>query len=95
MSYRYIVQRLFFLNKVSKILKKENYDKIIIENHTSLFLSLKWKKNYKKYESKYYYHLHNEILNDYRLYGNNKKVKKNNVRKQLYKKTNEKIFKFR
>lgn len=65
MSYRYIAQRLYYINKVSKILKKENFDKIIIENHASLFLALKWRKNYKKYENKYYYHLHNEILSDY------------------------------
>ena len=65
MSYRYIVQRLVFLNKVSKILKQEDYDKIVLENHETLFLALKWRKNYKKYEGRYYYHIHNEIKSDY------------------------------
>lgn len=65
MSYRYIVQRLNFLNKVSKSLKKNNYDKIVLENHSSLFLALKWRKNYLKYKNKYYYHVHNELKSDY------------------------------
>ena len=65
MSYRYICQRLFFLNKVSKYLKEENYDKVLLENHATLFLALKWRNNYKKYDKRYYYHLHNEITNDY------------------------------
>ncbi len=66
MSYRYIFQRLYFLNKVSKYLKKNNFDKILLENHPTLFLALKWRKNYKKYEGNYYYHLHNE---QNKLYG--------------------------
>lgn len=65
MSYRYICQRLHYLNNVSKYLKKNEYDKVLIENHATLFLALKWRKNYKKYEGKYYYHLHNEITNDF------------------------------
>lgn len=65
MSYRYIMQRLYFLNKVSKFLKANNYDKIIIENHATLFLALKWRKNYQKYKGKYDYHVHNEIKSDY------------------------------
>lgn len=65
MSYRYILQRLDFLRQVSKIIKRDNYDKILIENNPTLFLALKWRKNYKKYEGKYYYHVHNEISSDY------------------------------
>jgi spore coat protein SA len=65
MSYRYICQRIYFLNKVSKALKNDSYDKVLLENHATLFLSLKWRKNYKKYKDRYYYHLHNEITNDY------------------------------
>lgn len=77
MSYRYILQRLYFLNKVSKKLKRENYDKIIIENHATLFLALKWRKNYKKYDGKYYYHIHNELVNSYgcaQIIKNTKKI---------------------
>ena len=65
MSYRYIMQRLHFLKKTSRILKKENYDKIILENHSTLFLVLKWNKNYLKYKDRYYYHVHNEIKSSY------------------------------
>lgn len=65
MSYRYIIQRLYFLNKVSKILKKQDYDKIVIENHPTLFFALKMRRNYLKYDGKFYYHVHNEINGDY------------------------------
>ena len=64
-SYRYIFQRLYFLNQVSKILKKENYDKVLLENHPTQYLALKWRKNYKKYIGKYYYHCHNEFPGTY------------------------------
>lgn len=65
MSYRYILQRLFYIRKVAYFLYKNNYDKIVIENHSTLFMALKKFKNYKKYKGKYYYHLHNVVTNDY------------------------------
>ena len=65
-SYRFIFKRLNYLNKVSKILKKRNYDKILLENHPTEYLALKWRKNYKKYENKYYYHCHNEFPGTYK-----------------------------
>lgn len=64
-SYRFIIQRLDFLNKISKRLKKDNYDKILLENHPTQYLALKWRRNYKKYEDKYYYHCHNEFSGEY------------------------------
>ena len=67
-SYKFIIKRIEYILKVSKILKKNNYDKIIIENNPTLFLTLKLKNNYKKYEGKYYYHLHNEINKFYGCY---------------------------
>ena len=66
MSYRYIFQRLYFLNKVSKYLQKNNYDKVLLENHPTLFMALKKRKNYLKYKDRYYYHLHNEIKSAYK-----------------------------
>ena len=45
MSYRYILQRLYFLRKVSKYLSKNEYDKVILENHATLYLTLKFRKN--------------------------------------------------
>lgn len=65
MSYRYILQRIFFLNKVSKILKKDNFDKILLENNHTLYLALKWRKNYIKYKDRYYLHVHNEVKPTY------------------------------
>lgn len=65
-SYRYIFRRFSYLNKVSKLLKKNTYDKVLLENHPTQYLVLKWRKNYKKYENKYYYHCHNEFIGTYK-----------------------------
>lgn len=65
-SYRFLLQRLHYLKKVSRELKENDYDKVILENHPTQYLALKWKKNYKKYEGKYFYHCHNEIGKTYK-----------------------------
>ncbi len=65
LSYRYIAQRLYFINRVAKTLRDEDFDKVVLENHSTLFMTLKKHDNYKKYEGKYYYHLHNVVTNDY------------------------------
>lgn len=65
MSYRYILQRLYFIWIVSKRIKKDNYDKIILENHSTLYLCLKLFGNYKKYKGKYIYHMHNKLSGFY------------------------------
>lgn len=65
LSYRYIIQRLYYINYVANDLSRRNYNKVVIENHATLFMALKRKKNYKKYKGKYYYHLHNIVINDY------------------------------
>lgn len=65
MSYRYIVQRLHYLAKVGKSLHQNDYDKVILENHATLFLTLKKFDNAQKYAGRYYYHLHNEVTYDY------------------------------
>ena len=64
-SYRFIMQRLDFLNKVSRNLKNYDYDKVLLENHPTLYLALKWRKNYIKYDGRYYYHCHNEFPGTY------------------------------
>lgn len=65
-TYKYIFQRLYFLNKVAKKLHISNeYDKVILENHPTLFKCLKKYKNYEKYQNRYYYHLHNTMINDF------------------------------
>ena len=55
-KFRYIFQRFDFFNKCSKKLKINKYDKVLLENHTIMYLSLKWRKNYLKYKNNYYYH---------------------------------------
>ena len=76
MSYRYILKRLYFIDAVAKKLNSENYDRVMIENHATLLITLKKKNNYRKYEKRYFYHLHNEQNN---LYGCEEVIK--NVRK--------------
>ncbi len=64
-SYRYIFQRLFYLRKCSKLLNKNDYDIVLLENHPTEYLVLKWRKNYLKYKDRYYYHCHNEFPSTY------------------------------
>lgn len=69
MSYRYIVQRIYYINQVAKSIKKNEFDRVVIENHTTLLSILDKYKNDVKYKDKYYYHAHNLITNDF---GNKK-----------------------
>lgn len=64
-SYRFILKRLYYLNKVSKKLKINDYDKVLLENHPTQYFALKWRKNYIKYKNNYYYHCHNEFPSQY------------------------------
>lgn len=63
--YRHLVSRLIYLYKVSAILQKNDYEKIIIENSAPLFLALKWNGNALKYQDRVFYHLHNEVKKGY------------------------------
>lgn len=65
MSYRYILQRIYFINQVSKDLSHNCYDSVIFENHPTLLNALKKYNNFEKYKDKYYYHAHNEIFNTF------------------------------
>lgn len=60
-TYRYIAQRYFYLRKVSKLIARRNFDKIICENHPTQLKVIKWNNNSAKYAGRYYYHCHNEI----------------------------------
>ena len=75
-SYRYIFQRLSYFRKCSTYLKKNDYDKVLLENHPSMYYTLKWKNNYKKYEGRYYYHCHNEFPSCYGMKDIMEKTKK-------------------
>ena len=61
MAYSYIFQRLKYYKQISKLLHKNDFGNIVLENSTGLYLALKWKKNYIKYKNKYYYHCHNKV----------------------------------
>jgi len=65
MSNRYILQRLYFIYRAGQLFHERDYDRVIIENHATLFMALKSHKNFVKYKDRYYYHLHNEVRNSY------------------------------
>lgn len=71
MSYRYIAQRLWYIRKVGKALSKDDasgkapFDKVMIENHATLFMTMQEYGNAERYTGKVYYHLHNEVTNDF------------------------------
>ena len=65
-----------FLNGISKQLKKNDYDKVLLENHPTQYLCLKLRKNYIKYKNRYYYHCHNELPGTY---GCNEIIKDTNT----------------
>lgn len=59
-SIKSICSFSWFIFKNARILKKNEYDYVIIENTARLFWSIKLFGNRKKYKGKVYYHLHNE-----------------------------------
>lgn len=61
LSWRYVAQRLHFIRSVGRDLAKKPVDLIVFENHPTLLNVLKVLENSKRYEGKYYYHLHNDI----------------------------------
>lgn len=65
MSYRYIAQRLWYIRRVAKRLSREDFDAVVIENHATLFMTMKKYGNARRYAGKVYYHLHNEVTNDF------------------------------
>lgn len=64
-SYRNVFRRISMLRQTTRILSKENFDKIVLENSATLFRTLKGKRNYKKYAGNYYFHIHNAVTGSY------------------------------
>ena len=60
-SYRYILQRLYFIQSVGKRLAGMSLDWVVLENHATLLRVLKVKDNRAKYRDKVIYHMHNEV----------------------------------
>lgn len=65
MSFRYIAQRLYFIELVSSMVSKVDYDAIVFQNHPTLLNILRKHDNFKRYNGKFYYHAHNEISNSF------------------------------
>ena len=61
LSFKCIFQRLYYAYKVAGAIRDNDYGKLVLENHPVLFRILKLYKNDKKYENRYYFHLHNEV----------------------------------
>jgi hypothetical protein len=64
-NYRYIARRSVYIYRCHAYLRKHGFDKIILENHHSLFLISKDKKLRIALEHKTYYHAHNQPYNDF------------------------------
>ncbi len=78
LSLSYIWQ-IYTLGKFTeKVLKKGDFDRVIFENSVPALLAMKNRKNAKKYDGKYYLHMH-AVPRQY--YGNKKQVQ--NVKKLI------------
>ena len=58
-SFKNNLRFLFYAYKTALFLRRNSFDKVVIENNVRNFLALKMFGNSKKYEGRYYYHLHN------------------------------------
>lgn len=67
-SLRALLQRLYFMRKVSKYIATKNHYKILFENAIIQTHMLRWHKNQERYKGKIYVHIHNEITNFYKTY---------------------------
>ncbi len=76
MSYRYIVQRLFYINSVAKLIAENDYTDIVFENHPTLLHALDKYGNRNKYSGHTFYHAHNEIYNEFGQMNNLLEIKK-------------------
>lgn len=56
-SFRSLISLLYYIVKTHRILSQNNYDKVLIENNIPVFMI--FKGLIKKYNHKYYFHLHN------------------------------------
>ncbi len=67
-SLRAVLQRLYFLRKVSRHIARKNHRKILFENAIIQTHILRWHKNQERYKGRVYVHIHNEITNFYKTY---------------------------
>lgn len=67
-SLRALLQRLYFMRKVSKHIARKKHRKILFENAIIQTHILRWHKNQERYKGRVYVHIHNEITNFYKTY---------------------------
>ena len=60
-SYGRILKSIYYIRFLKKLLKSNNFDKVIFEHNLLLLLSLNGRKNFNKYKDKYILHIHNKI----------------------------------
>lgn len=78
LSLAYVWQ-IYTLGKfIGRVLKKNDFDRVIFENSVPVLLAMKSRKNAKKYDGKYYLHMHAVPR---RYYGNMKQMR--NVKKLI------------
>jgi glycosyltransferase involved in cell wall biosynthesis len=58
LSLGFVSQILWYTQFVSRILARNDFDVVIFENSVQMLSALKLKRNYKKYQNKYYIHMH-------------------------------------
>ena len=60
-SFRNNFKTFYYAVKTGLFLKKNEFDKVVVENNVRNFWAFKLFGNKKKYDGKYYYHLHNVL----------------------------------
>ena len=58
LSLGFVFQILWYTRFVSQILAQNDFDVVVFENSVQMLSALKLKGNYKKYENKYFIHMH-------------------------------------
>lgn len=69
LSIGFLFQVIWFTFYIAKVLKKNDYDRVIFENSVPMLFAMKLYGNRKKYKDKYYIHMHS-VPRKY--YGNSK-----------------------
>ncbi len=65
MSFRYVLQRLWFIRAVGARLAAADHDAVVVENHPTLFAALRRRGNSSRYRDRVFFHLHNEVTRDF------------------------------
>lgn len=64
-SARALLRRAYFMRKVSKLIAKNNHDRVLFENAIVQMHTMAMNRNWERYADRVYIHIHNEITNFY------------------------------